>query len=265
MGTPDQKSIDHWLVNAKKQIKRKWELFNNGFYEENDLPHQGLYNTLSDLHADLGRALFLNKSSINEVRKAFSEASEYMLKNFKMTYDESDPDYQGKNIDWSEVSETDAMEGMNYALIATNFELAKELGLIYQDRLDGHKMDIDANRYAHALASFLKGKRMDAWGLLRDQLKTYDKKPPKSSGNKYYYSLITALFGIIDSNEKQFNEGLSLQLKLYESDAKGELKDTDEEFICDDAVALANLGLHHGLKVTVEHDTLPKGLLIELE
>ena len=53
-----------------------------------------------------------------------------------------------------------------------------------------------------------------------------------------------------------------MQLEFYQGDAQGELKDTDEEFICDYAVALANLGLHHGLAVTVEHDTLPPGLLI---
>jgi len=259
MNTPDQESIDSWLEIAEKWIKHWKDEINKN---ESD---QGTFTSISSDFADLARAMFLNQSSIDDVQQQFSNAADHMLKNFKMAYDETDPDYQGKNIDWSEVSETDAMEGMNYALIATNFELAKELGLIYQDRLDGHKMDIDANCYAHALASFLKGKRMDAWGLLRDQLKTYENTPPKSISDKYYYSLITALFGIIDSNEKQFNEGLFLQLKLYESDAKGELKDTDEEFICDDAVALANLGLHHGLEVTIEHDTLPKGLLIELE
>jgi len=291
MITPDQESIDSWLEVAKKSITRKWELFNNGFYEENELPQQGLYNTLSGLHADLGRALFLNKSYIEEVRHVFTEATDHMLKNFKMAYDKTDPDYLGdkwppKNpnytghkdseieakwlnpeygqVSWANVSETDAIEGMNYALMAANFKLAKDLALIYQDTPDGDKLSIQSNRYAHALASFLKGKRIDAWGILREQMKVYEKKPPKSAGAKNYHSLITALFGIIDENEKQFNGGLALQLKLYESETKGELKDTDQEFICDDAVALANLGLHHGLAVTVEHDTLPKGLLIEL-
>jgi len=289
---PDQDSINHWITIAKEDIQESQLLFKNGFYKENNLPHQHLYSGLSGDYGNLGRALFLNHSPIEEVRKSFSEATEHMLKNFKMVYDKTDPDYVGdkwppknphytghKNspveakwlspvygqVCWADVSETYFIEGMNYSFMAANFELGRELGLIYQDSPDGYKMDIDVNRYAHALASFLKGKRMDAWGLLQDQLKVYENNPPKSIGDKNYFSLITALFGIIDKNENQFNEGLALQLKLYESEAKGELKDTDEEFICDDAVALANLGLHHGLEVTVEHNTLPKGLLIELE
>jgi len=54
-----------------------------------------------------------------------------------------------------------------------------------------------------------------------------------------------------------------MQLDFYQGDAQGELKDTDEEFICDYAVALANLGLHYGLAVIVEHATLPKGLMAQ--
>jgi len=292
MNMPDQESIDSWLEIAEKQIARKWMLFNNGFYKENDLPHQGLYSSISGLYAGQGRSLFLNQSPLNEIHKAFSKAAEHMLKNFKIAYDETDPDYVGdklpsKNpnytghkdsvieakwldpiygqVSWSNVSEAYFIEGMNYALIATNFELTKELGLIYQDRPDGYKLSIQSNHYAHALALFLKSKRMDAWGLLQEQLKSFNDKPQKSSGEKNYHSLAMALFGIIDENENQFNEGLALQLKLYEPEAKGELKDTAEEFICDHAVALANLGLHHGLNVTVEHDTLPKELLIKLQ
>ncbi|VAX00304.1 hypothetical protein MNBD_GAMMA20-1708, partial [hydrothermal vent metagenome] len=52
-------------------------------------------------------------------------------------------------------------------------------------------------------------------------------------------------------------------LSFYESYAQGEGKDTDYEFICSEAVALANLGLHFKLNVTAEHYTLPKGMLIE--
>jgi len=292
MRKPTQEEIDFWIENAKKQDDRSRMLFNTGFYKENDVPHQSLYVGNSHNYASLGRALFLNHSPIEEVRNAFSEAAEQMLKNFKIAYDKTDPDYIGdiwppnnphytgdKNsvvkaqwlapeygqVSWANVSETYFIEGMNYALMATNFDLAKELAMIYQDRSDGHKISIQSNRYAHALAAFIKGKRMDAWGLLREQFNDYEKKPPKSSGDKNYHSLITALFGIIDENEKQFNEGLTLQLTLYESEARGELKDTDQEFICDNAVALANLGLLHGLNVTVTHDTLPKGLLIALQ
>ena len=42
-----------------------------------------------------------------------------------------------------------------------------------------------------------------------------------------------------------------------------DLWDSDERYICDHAVALANLGTFFGLSITIEHDLLPKGLLIE--
>ena len=75
--------------------------------------------------------------------------------------------------------------------------------------------------------------------------------------------MITTLFGILEQDQGLFNEGLQMQLKFYENLAHGEEKNTPKEFLCDNAIALANLGIHHELRVTVEHDTLPKGLLIQ--
>lgn len=35
-------------------------------------------------------------------------------------------------------------------------------------------------------------------------------------------------------DEELFNEGLEMQLALHQSYARGETKDTDEEFVCDE-------------------------------
>ncbi len=91
----------------------------------------------------------------------------------------------------------------------------------------------------------------------------FDEMKSAVRGDKNYYSLITTLFGIIDKNETQFNGGLALQLEFYESEAKGELKDTDEEFICDDAVALTNLALSQGLELKTIRD-LTRGIVKSL-
>ena len=89
------------------------------------------------------------------------------------------------------------------------------------------------------------------------------KKPPRQGYEKNYHTLITTLYGIVTRDEKRFNEGLLMQLEFYRiAEAEGEYRNTPQGFICDDAVALANLGLHEGLAVTVEHDLLPRGLLI---
>ncbi|MFW5443416.1 MAG: hypothetical protein ACKE51_03795, partial [Methylococcaceae bacterium] len=77
--------------------------------------------------------------------------------------------------------------------------------------------------------------------------------------------LSLALYGILDKDPALFNEGLALQLQYYQVNAQGESKDTSEEFVCDHAVALANLAIGYKMDVTVEHDTLPKGLLLEVE
>ena len=125
-------------------------------------------------------------------------------------------------------------------------------------------MDIEVNHYSHGLARAVQGHSDNAKALIKAQLERYEKKPAK--GHNYrtnYYTLDTALYGILDRDEARFNEGVKLQLMFYQGYARGEGKNTTFEFICDHSVALANLGIHQGLPVTVEHDTLPKGLLIQ--
>lgn len=95
---------------------------------------------------------------------------------------------------------------------------------------------------------------------MKTQRDAYLGKPSKRDDyRKNYYTLGIALLGIVNQDGALFNKDLQMQLDFYQ----GELKDTDEEFICDYAVALANLGLHYGLAVTVEHATLPKGLMAQ--
>jgi hypothetical protein len=262
MNQPDQEQIDHWLAVSMEGIDEKWRLYQSGFYEQENLPVQGMYGTLSLLHASLARAKFLNGDPLEEVRAEFATAARHVMKSFTMAYDESDPDYQGEAADLSEVSETIAIGGFNYALMAADFELAAAIGRSYRNRPDGYMLGIDTNRYTNALAFTLQERLKEAKKLLDAQFADYAKRPPKSPADRNYYTLINALYGILERNEQRFNEGLQAQLESYEEDARGELKNTDEEFICDYAVALANLGIHHGLKVTVEHDTLPRGLLI---
>lgn len=263
MSIPEQQQIDYWLKNANERINRKHQLYNEKFYEKENIPIQSHYTGLGLWHASLARAKFLNGDPIEEVRAEFAKASQCIMKSFTMAYDKSDPDYQGEKIEWSSVSETKAIRGMNYALMSGNFDLSCEIASWFQDRLDGHKMDLCVNRYAHALSLMLQNKPDEAIPFLANQLNDYNKRPPKSIGDKNYYSLILTLLSIIKNDEKKFNKGLLKQLEIYQSQAQGELKDTDEEFICDHSVALANIGIKLGLKVTVEYDTLPKGLLIK--
>lgn len=71
-----------------------------------------------------------------------------------------------------------------------------------------------------------------------------------------------ALYGILNNEEAVFNEGLQLHLDFYKTVAKGEIRDSEEAYICENAIALANLAIGFEMKVTVEDEHLPKGLLL---
>ncbi|MBU1171283.1 MAG: immunity 49 family protein [Proteobacteria bacterium] len=262
MNKPEQEQIDHWLKVTTNHIKKDWELYHEGFYEKENISIQSVYAGFALDNSSLARAKFLNGDPIKDVRNQFAQAAKYMMKSFTMAYDPSDSDYQGESTDWSCVSETNAIEGMDYALMSGDFDLASKLASLFQNRLDGYTMAIEVNRYAHTLANVLTNKKEGAMKWLNHQMADYKKKPAQKGYRLNYYTLSLALEGILEFDEKKFNQGLLEHLEFYQNDAQGELKDTDEEFICDDAVALANLGIKHGLAVTVEYDTLPKGLLI---
>lgn len=260
----EQQDISHWVSSNKVQIDKKWKLYHSGFYEQENLPVQGMYISLALFHASLAGAKYLDLDPIEDVRIEFARASRCILKSFTMAYDDTDSDYQGEKSELGCTSEGDFIEGINYALMAADFDLAKELATWFRDPVNGKLMDAEINNYAHSLKSILVEDRDAALTLLKRQMDAYDSKPPKKRGyRKNYQTLTTALYGIADKNEKLFNQGLRMQLEFYQSYAEGEAKNTSEEFICDQAVALANLGIHNGLKVSAEQETLPKGLLMD--
>lgn len=117
----------------------------------------------------LARSKCLNGDPIDEVRIEFANAARCILKSFTMAYDESDLDCQGTKADLSCVSETIATRGFNHALMATDFSLASELAEWFRNRPDGYKIDIDVNRYVHALAKTLLDCRSTACSLLKTQ------------------------------------------------------------------------------------------------
>ncbi|MBI1907147.1 MAG: immunity 49 family protein [Rhodocyclales bacterium] len=260
---PEQEQIDHWLNNARKGIEDTRRLHAEGFYERENISLQAVLSGYALDYATLGRARFLNGEPLEDAREEFAEAARHQLKIFTIAYDETDPDYQGSKADLSCVSETLAIDAMNYALMAADFALAAEFAGWYRTSPDGYMLGVDINRYTHALAFTIRDRSADASALLQAQLQDYANKTPKSPAARNYHTLITTLSGIVDGDNAKFNDGLLAQLKFYDHQAHGEYRNTDQGFICDAAVALANLALHRGLRVMVEYDTLPQGLLIQ--
>jgi len=91
------------------------------------------------------------------VHAEFTNAARCTLKSFTMAYDDSDSDYQGEKADLSCNSETIMIRGLNYALMAADFELAEALAGWFRNRPNGLRMDIEVNRYVHALKHALLG------------------------------------------------------------------------------------------------------------
>lgn len=259
---PDQDQIDHWKSVYSNGIDRRFQLMEQGFHIKKGIPFQDVYDGFAMDYSGLGRARFLNGDPLEEVRAGFHQAAQSTRRAFAIVYDSTDDLYQTDNTKFSSVSERQFVEGVYYALMAADFDLAAELARWFQDRPNGKKMDPEVNDFAFALKHTLLGDSEKALALLRPRLDNYLKKPPKGGYKRNYYTLTTALVGILEMDEALFNEGLTLQLHFHLGDARGEYKNMPQGYICDDAVALANLGIHHGLNVTVTDYRLPAGLLI---
>ncbi|WP_250657096.1 Imm49 family immunity protein [Alkalimarinus coralli] len=277
MKKADQEDIDYWIAQNTRILRKRAENINSDWYQQEDLPVHSAYAGAAMDYADLGRARFLNGEPPERFRAEFSAAGKCMLKCFKMAYDVTDPDYVGDKpkppkapsagygqVNWSAVMETNAIDGFNYALMGADFETARELAYWYQDSKDGKKMDAVVNLYTYAYKYALLNELQKGQLLLEKTLQEYAEKPPKTGGDMHYFTLSMTLYGILKRDEALFNEGLALQLAFYKKShiPAEDLWGTAEEFICDYAVALSNLALDAGLRVTVEHDLLPKGLLI---
>ena len=91
----------------------------------------------------------------------------------------------------------------------------------------------------------------------------YNAAPPKNTGDLNYFTLSLIMQGIAINDADQVNESLLLYVDFYQRVVipAEDYWDTDEEFIADAAVALANLAQYRGIEITVEHDLMPQLLI----
>ena len=275
---PEQQQIDFWLEDAERDVQRILKYRDNGFefYKKENLPIQTGYRALANYYADLGYAQFLSGAPRDVFRASFTTAAEYIIKVFKMTYDKNDPDYVGDKpptdhagfgwgcLDWWAVNEQKFITGEQYALIGANFDKAKELAEWYRNVPEEYQSDeIVHQRFAHALKFAVMGVKDPGKSLLWKSLTEMHGKKTKDPFKLNYLNQTQTLYGILDNDEERFNQGLELQVAMHLIWVKQEdAVDTPYEYICDDAVALANLGIGFGMKLTFEHYTLPEGLVM---
>lgn len=252
MKNATKEETEAWIDLAQEDIK---------FFQSIENPEQSTYTTMALSYNSLGRARFLHDDAIQDVRTAFQEAGRSIMRSFTMAYDEHDPDYLGNQADWCRVSETYAIDGLNATLMAADFALARELAEWFRDRPDARRMDPEVNNYTWGLKHTLLDAPGKARELLNRTLDKYAANPPKTGYKRNYYTLTTALAGILDNDDERFNLGLREQAAFYKGWAQGENADTPEEYIDDHLVALGNLGRYHGLTVQDDIPYLPEGLL----
>ena len=200
---------------------------------------------------------------MQEARAAFQKAAECIEMSFCMAYDPTLPEYLGDKSDWCRVDEMYAISGFYAAFMASDFALARRFAPWPRRSPDDDPMDIEVCNYVDALQAFLLNDLSTAGQLLSRNLDKFKKRPSSKGFRLNYHTLSMTLLGIVEKNDARFNGGLAAHLEFYEPDAThGEEQDTSEEFICDAAVALANLGLWAGLKLHTKHRLLPSDLLI---
>lgn len=218
---------------------------------------QTLLTGMAVNYMTLGRARYLHalwfqsrstRDAVKVARAAFQQATGCIEKCFRMAYDPTLPEYLGEQADWSCVTELDAIEGFTAALMASDFALARRFAPWPRRAPDNDPMDEAVCNYANALQAYLLNDSGTAAQLCRPNIDQFN--PKKSTQRDYrmgYFTLSTALLGILEKNTVRFNGGLAAHLEFYEPGALyGEEYETSEEFICDHAVELANLGCGQG-------------------
>jgi len=256
MSSLDSNTTNAWVEIARERIALRQPLI------DAQEASQATWEGWSEWKMFYGRALFLNSAPLAQVRDAFRDAAKGIERVFQMSYDPSSPHFLGNRADPTTVTDTTAIEGLNSSLIAGDFELAQRLARLVPAEPSDPSTPLELSCYTRGLQQLLLEKTSQAKSLLAKGLQKHKSGPPKKGYSRNYYTLMLALSGIVDASDTKFNEGLRQQAEFYRTLARGENADTPEEHFCDHLVALGNLGLSHGRKVTETTPYLPPALLL---
>lgn len=260
MKKPTHSDAQEWIDYAHEQITRAHTRASAGLREKD----QSFYDSLANDYATLGRAKYLHGDPLGEIREAFKQAAQNMEISFIMAYDESSPHYIGNkpDVDWSCVMEVHMLELMVWALISYDIEYAVHVTQWVRPSPDEAPMQPEVVHFVYALRYVLEGNWQEADAMNSHTFNMYQSQMPASDDyRRNYYTLSWALAGILRQDDEMFNEGLRQQLDFYRSYANGEAEDTEEEYFCDNALALAILGKKTGRILKIEGDYLPIDLV----
>lgn len=264
-------------------------------------PDHTLYNTLAAWNIALGQIQFLETGETEAVRQLFLKASELVRKSFSVVYNVDDPDYPINPCSLEEITAVKGIDGFHAAFMAGDFEAARKMAdwLRFSEELpdamkagydqlmnseesemDGHEFEVamldQANDYALALKNLFVGNRAEAKVLTEKVLKSFQTGEAQEKLKQLkeeslfvedahfdYEGLCATLLGILDNNEERFNQGLEMLLRSHqEKIVEEDILFPMGEFFAASPLAMANLGIHQGLAVSVQSNLLPEKLII---
>ena len=258
----DIENIKERFDIIKKNIIKDDELFKGTFYQDEEIPNEFHYIGQGEDYTGLGNYYVLLENKEKAIA-SYKMAAKYRTVPYHMAFNPDFKEFKGEDNVEDGVNERYTIELINLLNIIENDELTKNIlpFLLIREKKKKVARKCILN-YSDALRFFVMGEPDKADKLLISNLDDFTKKPPKGV-NLFtnYFSLSTALWGIVKGDQATFNQGIEKQLALYRKVAKGENKDTSEEFICLHALALTKLAIKHDLKQEITDPFIPQLLI----
>lgn len=251
---PTPREIADWAREAQHDIS----LIQN-------VENQDAFTLRYDCHMGLGRALYLKGDPVKEIRNEFVLAASQIEAMFCEVSAAPNPVISTFNRHAAEVH---ALEGLVASLMANDLDAARRLSTTIQglpeSSEDGDSPLDERRHFLRTLMRYLDGQTFDTQESLRQSTRIYrNRRLSEMDARTYYFTLHTMLHGIVERNANLFNTGLAAHLEFYEWMLRNNGSEIDRpvSFICDTALAFANLGLAARLKVWTRHMLLPTTLL----
>ncbi len=227
--------------------------------------NQNAFTLCYDRHMELGRALYLKGDPVKEVRNEFIQAASQIEAMFREI--SAAPNQPVSTLNQL-AAEVHALEGLVATLMANDLDAARRLSTTIQGAPEhseaGDPPLDERGNFMRTLMHYLDGRTLDTQESLRLSSRAYrNRRLSGMDARTYYFTLHTSLHGIVERNANLFNTGLAAHLEFYEWMLRNNGSEIDQpvNFICDTALALANLGLAARLKVWTRHMLLPTALL----
>lgn len=239
-----EKEYEYFLEVAEERNEDLEEISKLIKNENANLPL--LYSDIEFDETILGITNFLINKDVIESKKNFYKATlarEWIYNSY---------DNNSFKIDQCEVT-TYVYKSLFYAILSGSKEKMINLAKLFGGRIEEEKDDYLPNiLIGYGLKYLILGDKKNFEKYAIDFESNKNKRGMKQIYEGYYKTYK----GILDKDEKIFNEGLKCLLKNHRANMKKNAN-TIEMYFAYDSIALAILARNQGLEITVKHELLP--------